>query len=239
MAQLNTAPEINPTILDKLPNQLMLVKSPALETTFILDDVKKEQDTKTFTIPQMDYVKLSFKNRVVANVPWNLTSVNLISQIPVDLAFVQSLLPIGRDFNSFVNFNTVRFSIKPTSTANMQGLMLVGWNNSAADSLVKGRTPPINIAYMWQLPNKFFISPNTSDEYNFDIPLNFPFNFFKWGVNSPGFSGSNHRYMNQYRFGILYFYVVVPLATKTSLTGLNYSVSAQLVDTQISGLKFN
>lgn len=238
MSQLNTAPLINPTVIEEHPNQQMLVKEIALIRNFCIDDVKMSQDNNYFSIPQMDWLKFSQKNKIVGNFSWTAGSSNLI-RINVGSGLVDSLLPVGKDFNSYYNFNSITFSIKPTANAFVQGLAAVTWLNEA---------DPLNMNVwgfqvyttrkLWQIPRKFFISPNNTDEYNFTVPLNMPFNFLKWGGLGSNVAGALATYMLNYFYGTLSIDVIVPFATKTDITSIPYVITAQLTDIQTSGIKF-
>jgi hypothetical protein len=241
MSQLNTAPEINPTQQVNLPNQKMLVKDTAVDQTFTIDDIRRKIDNNTFLIPQMDYVKLTQKNRVIKNITWRLAGGSfIIDSLPLTFNAIRPLFPVGLDFNTFINFDKIQFSLKPTTNAYVQGLMCVAFLPEGGNTTVDGVNVTNNAHHVWQIPKKFFVSPNASNEYNFQIPINFPFNFFHQGDTTAGTtSGALSTYMSNYRFGTLFFFEIVHLTTKTAITSFNYSLSAQLVGAQFNGLKFN
>lgn len=243
MSQLNTAPLINPTVPETHPNQQMLVKEPAIIRNFSIDPFKESQDNNYFSIPQMDWVKFSQKNKVVNIFNWTPVSPANLYRLTVDFSFVDSLIPVGKDFNSFYNFNSVTFSIKPTSNAFVQGLACLTWipaptAGASGDFREVWGYDYYTTTKLWQIPRKFFISPNNTDEYNFTVPVTLPFNFFKWGGELSSVSGALQEYLREYTFGTVSIDVVVPFSTKTDITNIPFVVSAQLTDLQTSGIKF-
>lgn len=243
MSQLNTAPLINPTVPEIHPNQQMLVKEPAIVRNFTIDDIKASQDNNYFSIPQMDWIKFSQKNKVLAIFNWTAVTPSNLYRLNVDFSLVNSLIPVGQVFNSYYNFNTVTFSIKPTANAFVQGLACVTWI-PAPTSIPAGDFRDVwgydyyTTTKLWQIPRKFFISPNNTDEYNFTVPVTLPFNFFKWGGEGSSVSGGLQSYFNEYSFGTISIDIVVPFSTKTDIVSIPFVVSAQLTDLQTSGIKF-
>lgn len=240
MSQLNTAPLINPTIVETHPNQQMLVKAPAVVRNFCIDDVKMSVDNNFFNIPQMDWLKFSQKNKLVGSFVWNASSASNLFRQDINTVFVDQLLPVGKAFNSFYNFNSVTFSIKPTANAFVQGLAVVTFLNSPVDDLsaVWG-VDMYATRRIWQIPQKFFISPNNTDEYNFSVPINIPYNFLKWGGAGSDVASALHTFTEDYLFGVLSVDIIVPFLTKTDIVNIPYVISAQLTDISTSGIKFN
>lgn len=241
MSQLNTAPLINPTITETHPNQKMLVKAPAIVHNFCIDDVKMSNDNNYFSITQMDYIKFGQKNKVIQSFQWSSGGPRNLFRLPVDAGLVSSLLPVGELFNTYYNFNSITFSIKPTSNAFVQGLAMVTYINTAyQDGMEMWGIGDIYASdrRLWQIPKKFFISPNSSDEYNFTVPINMPFNFLKWGGTNISHTGVIAYNMGDYRYGFIDITQIVPFETKTDITKIDYVISAQLTDISTSGLKF-
>lgn len=242
MSLLSTAPETNPTILETHPTQVMRVKPSVEIIDFTFDDISTVVDTKTFQIEQLDWLKLSQKNKFIQFYTWPIDVSTTWMTIDFNRAFIDQLMPVGQAFNSFSKFTKVLISIKPTSNSLMQGLSVISYQPVPVGNF-------LNVAYnynltanperIFQIPGKKFVSPNNSNELNFLVPINFPFEFFRWSAGSGGTpSDFQENYIGSYQFGTLTIQNLIPLTTKSALTGLVYSVSAQVIDLQTAGLNF-
>jgi hypothetical protein len=194
---------------------------------------------------QLDWVKLAQKNKYLGTYRWTTTSNAEWMNFVLSLSTVERLIPIGKDFNSFMNFSHLMFSLKPTTNAMMAGLTKIFFDNSPRDDFLNltygiDFSNNTNLHRIYQYPGEAYISPNNSNEINFLIPLNFPFLKFKWGAVVAGNSdAAMSRYHREYVFGILKTAVISQLVTKTSLTEITYTLSGQFLDLSTSGVYFD
>lgn len=243
MSLLSTAPETNPTVMEVHSSQVMKVKDAVEIIDFTFDDISQIVDTKTFQLEQQDWFKLAAKNKFVSVHNWPINTISNWLNISIDRLFVDKLIPVGRTFNSFNKFTRILISIKPTSNSLMQGLSAISFlpiPRAAYLADLFNYSISNQPERIFQVPGKKFISPNNSNELNFLIPVNFPFEFFRWDPGSLALSPASYQddYISGYPFGSLHIDTVVPLTTKTPLTHLVYTVSASVVDLQTAGLNF-
>lgn len=243
MSQLETNPLNNPTIRVSNLTQVLDVKPPAQVTDFRFDPATSVKPNQTFTIEQADWVKIAAKNKAIANADWVINTDGDWFTLDVDFALVKRLLTVGPSFNSFANFNTLMISIKTTNNAMFQGLTMVTWDNAPTNTFyftVKGLPVSATDAKaIYSQFNRVNISPKTSGEINVLIPLNYPFEMFKFQKFGNSNYNYNADYLEPYRFGTLRFTTVSPLeAVAGSLTRLSFSISAQVMDLETAGLCF-
>jgi len=252
MSQLETNPLTNPTILETHPTQQMLVKPPAqimdLRSTSLF--FVRNQTTQ-FTMEQLDWIKLAMKNKYISTFIWHVSSGNSWFEKEFTIADLIPLIPIGLKFTSFKNFNTVLFSIKPTSNAFFAGLTMLCWDPAPTPSYYADiwnidltLTPDMGTHRKFQF-NKMMISPKTADEFQFIIGINSPFNFFKTKHVSTGGNPILPRldlladYHDRYPLGRIRSGVLSQLNTTSPLTSLSFSLSGQILDLATAGLFIN
>lgn len=235
MSQVETNPIVNPTITVSNPNQIMQVKPAVQITNFLFEDASMvRQQRSPFSLDQMDWLSLANKNKFIAPIPWAVAATGDIYTLELTPNFISTLIPTGKTQNTFFDYDTVLFSLKSTANAFYQGYALVCFDPSPTPDFygsVLGFTKS-NIDY-WQLQN-VKLSPKTSGEINFTIPLNYLLDKFK---NNHGVTdqAALDAYMGTYSLGRIIIRVLAPLATTSPNTTLVYTLSGQVVDLRTSG----
>jgi hypothetical protein len=239
MAQLKTAPEINPTVVQHLPNQMLLVKQPRNIVDFSYTSIFSKISNINEVVQRLDWYSLSAKNKHISTVRWPLTNTNNWGNFLINNSFIYSLIPLGMENNSYSKFSVVLLTVRPTNNSMLAGLSLLNYFNFPAlnfTQLLYNQTPN-NPQFMYQYPH-YEITPADTEEILIIIPLNFPFSFTK--LNASSASGTPLRtlseYHNNYVHGFINITPVVPLTTKTALTGLDFNVSGQIVDLSLFGV---
>lgn len=235
MSQIETNPLLNPTHTVQLPMQNMQVKPTAQYTDFRNDpSFYVRNPSTTFSDEQMSFLKFSSKNKYLATATWPLSTVGQWYTLKLDFETIKQLIPVGLSFQSFMNLNRVMFSIKPTSNAYFQGYTKVFFLPTPINyyNVLFGIASPLPLERLWQLES-VNISPKTSDEINFEVPVNFPLEFFK--VLSDPVNQDLSTYTSNYEWGNLIFYAISPLNTTSSLTNLKFTISAQILDLSTAG----
>jgi hypothetical protein len=240
MSQLLTAPEINPTTNKKYPTQDMQVASTMQIVDFSLDSVRNFMEQPKFSVEQLDWVKIARKNKTIGSFVWTTTSTVGPYTLTVNQNFVRSLITIGKTFNAFTNYSRILITIKPTSNSQYQGLLGLAWDPSPSPTFYNDfcGADLTDIAIFQQFQTAW-ITPDNTAEFSFIIPLNYPFEFFRLINNNNNFSASNamYNYMNDYVFGTIRTLIYSPLRTQSTLLGLSFNVSAQILDLQTAGLQ--
>lgn len=242
MSQPKTAPESNPTMIVSNPTQMLQVIPQVQVTNFQFDSVQDILEQKSFSIEQLDWVKIAKKNKTIGNFLWVTSSTIAPYNLNVNMNFVRSLIPIGKSFNNFGKYTKLLITIKPTSNSLYQGLLGFFFDPSPTSTYLQDYfgmdLSDIRIAHQFQ---KVWISPENTNEINMLIPINYPFEFFK--LLSAGTTTSHGRalydYTNNYSFGTLKTIVYSPLATTSTNNTLRFNVSAQILDLQTAGLYIN
>jgi hypothetical protein len=238
MSYITTAPETNPTSITQNPTQIMQVKPAVQVKDFANDNIESIKEEKTFSITQLDWVKLAAKNKVVDNLTWVVGAADLVYSRDINLAFLSTLIPVGKDFNSFTNMHRIMFSFKLTFNANYAGKLAVIWNPSPfPDYLAVHFGFDLDDLRVINLLQKVWLSPDNSEEVNIMIPVIFPWNYFKWGSKTPlSLSAVLSTLSDNYNFGTLSTKVFSPLVSNSPVTSLRISVSAQIMDLSTAGL---
>jgi len=241
MSQLETNPLDNPTVRVELPTQIMQVK-PAVQTTDFqfLGSPLLRQPSSNFSMQQLDWIQIAKKNKLIDTYTWNISSSDPWLTLHIDFAFIRKIIPIGLSFNAYANLTHLLISLKPTNNPFFRGLSILtfiphpvfNYHNKLFGYPLTNHLPHLS---QFQ---RVVISPKTSGEINMLIPLNFPFNFWKTELGS----ASNNRvanYMLTYQFGSLFTGVYSTLETTGTLTSLDYTLSAQVLDLSTAGLEIH
>lgn len=235
MSQVETNPVVSPTITVNNPNQIMQVKPAVQITNFSFEGIPMVRTQRPpFTLDQMDWIKLAEKNKYIATFTWNLVNTGNIYVLELTPAFIRTLIPTGFTQNTFFDYDTVMFSIKSSANAFYQGYSLVCYDPAPfptynEDILGRQRTPND----YWQYQN-VKLSPKTSGEINFTIPLIYLLDKFKNNHNQPD-QASLDNYMGGYSLGRIIVHVLAPLATTSAITSQKYTISGQVLDLRTSG----
>ena len=242
MSQTETNPLNNPTIRVKNPTQVMDILPTAQSTNFLMDDsVYLRMGENPITIQQLDWVKLAQKNKYIFNVNWTTTSTGIISTTLITPQYLNSLIPVGLDFNTYINYDNVLFSVKNANNPFYAGLILLAFDNAPTISYysdIFGLT--LNARDIWQLSH-VYISPKTDGETNVMIPINYPFAYMKnprSGLSPNDREFALNSYLSNYGFGVLRFFVLSQLDTTSPVLNQNLTVSGQVLDLSTGGLNF-
>lgn len=233
MSQIETNPLINDTIINRNPNQIVETL-PAVQIHDFSTYNPYNRHISSFNIPQTDWVSIAATEKYFDDFTWSTSSANEIKTIEFSFDAVKKLIPVGLDFNSYANLNTIMINIKKTDNAFYQGALIIAFDPAPfANYYSEFFGTEIQLPQIWQFP-KVMLSPKTSGDIILSIPINIPFEMFK--INSDeGLAG----FLQSYSFGRLRFYVMDQLATMAPTQSLNYPIQAQIIDLSTSGLKFD
>jgi hypothetical protein len=242
MSQTETNPLNNPTIRVKNPTQIMDILPTAQSTNFLMDDsVYLRMRENPITIEQLDWVKLAKKNKYLANLNWATSSTGTIYTQLITPSFVNTLIPVGLDINTFINYDSLLLSLKNANNPFYAGLLLVTFDNAPSSTYygdIFGIT--LNARDMWQFSH-IYISPKTDGESNILIPINYPFAYFKnprTGLPPNDTQLALNNWLTNYGFGCLRVFVLSPLVTTSTILTQSVTISGQVLDLSTGGLNF-
>lgn len=240
MSELETNPLNNTTIQVENPNQIMVVKPTVQITNFSYDGSDRISVPRPFSLNQLDWIQIAAKNKYFDSFDWNVGDVGIIRRITITPQFIRTnLIPLGTNFNTWFDYKNVLMSIKSAANPYYAGLLMVSFLSSwNVDPTNVKSAKVLSIRDLFQVPH-VFISPKTSGEVNFLVPLNYPFEAFR---NKPqGFGSAQTElelFMDNYVFGHIIISVLSPLATTSSKMKLTYTFSGQVLDLSTSGAIF-
>ena len=230
MSQLETNPLVNSTIVTRNPNQI-IETLPVVQVHDFSNYNPLLRHTSSFGIPQTDWVSIAATEKFYESLTWKVGDTGSIKSMEMTWNNLKKLMPIGTDFNSYVNLDTILFNIKKTDNAFYQGSLIIAFDPSPSSSFYSDfHKIDISLIHIWQLQH-IFLNPKTSGDLIMSIPINLPFEFIKNGSSS-----ELESYMNDYSFGRLIFYVMDGLATQSTTLQLSYPIRAQLLNASTSGL---
>jgi hypothetical protein len=242
MSMLETNPLNNPTIRVRNPTQVMDVLPTAQSTNFLMDDsVYLRMKENPITVKQLDWVELAKKNKYLSNLNWGTSSSGMIYSQLITPSYVNNLIPVGLDFNTFINYDNLLFSLKNAHNAFYAGLLLVAFDNAPSPTYysdIFGIT--LSGRDMWQFSH-IYVSPKTDGESNILIPVNFPFAYFKnprANLSSSDKQLALNNWITNYGFGCLRIYVLSPLVTTSTILTQSITISGQVLDLSTGGLNF-
>jgi hypothetical protein len=235
MSQTETNPLMNPTIKVSLPTQEMEVKPPSIMDS--VDLIPFTRNVSNFSIEQLDFTKLSQKNKILNTFDWTISAgESEIYSYQIDIAMLRTLMPITRKFMNFAQTSQLFLSIKPTNNAFFQGYANIFWDPSPSNDYIEriwGQTINSYTSFQFKC---YPLTPKTSNEINFMVPINFPFQYIP--LNPTDSVSPLDVYYRDYRFGRLRVYGVSPLRTTSPLIKLTQTVSGQLMDLATAGTFF-
>lgn len=240
MSFLETDPLINPTQKEKHPNQIMEIKPVKANLDFMFESMNLVKPPRNnLDIDEMTWTSVNEKNRV-----WVLSSFSINSTtattVPITVASIRQRLDIATQYNSFFDFDAIKFSLKFTNNPQYAGLFMVAWEPTAGPNWLldtQGVNPSIHD--YWQLNKKLF-SPKDSDDIDFTVPINYPFNFFRFPstVTASADVTAQQQYLDTYHFGQFRFIVVSPLVSKSLNTYLQWTLNYEFVKLKTAGVMY-
>lgn len=235
MSQTETNPLFNPTITQYAPKQQQQQMQP-----FVTDfgiGIGSQTDSLTLNCNQMDWIKISQKNKYLKTVSWLIdSSVAWFSQ-EIDLTLILSLSQVGKDYQVYFSFDRLLISIQPTHQAFFQGNTKIAYDPSPSNTYyttVLGAGFDQAAFYQFQTVD---FSPKSTQAYNFLLPMLAPFAYLSNSRN-PSFNSATENYLNNYNMGRLLSSVFSQLTTKGVNTSIQYNVSAQILGLKTEGMTY-
>lgn len=242
MSQIATAPETNPTEVVNSFHQVLNVKPSVEIIDFGADDMSDMPIRNSFVMSQPDWVKLASKNKYIEKFTWNLTDTGIIWSKDWTYDTLAPLIPSGIIENSYVKFSKVLISIKPTNNAFLKGMTYIScYNGPPLYSSVTGTAVTTDNRVFYQLKHAP-LSPQSSNEINFMLPINYPFEMFKTPiltVSTTNYSDKLAQYTRSYPLCSTYARVFDQLSTTSAVTSLDFTVSGQILDLELNGVRYN
>lgn len=241
MSQLTTTPLLNPTTQITLPNQRIFAQLPIQDSSKSIQDMfsNTDKDSALKTM-QPSWVTYPNKSKFLKSFVWTLGSItpNWFN-VKITYAMLSDFIPTGPEYQSFIQMANVVFTISRTDNA-----YFAGWSKIVYC--------PIDLEYIQDYfdvdltnrPHSFLmkswdVDPQSSEDIEIEIPLNYLFNFIKTpssgdlypiiGINS---------YMMNLPLGELFSTVVSPLKSKSINTNLTYRLGIKIGDYRSAGSKF-
>lgn len=239
MSELNSAPEINSTLVTKLPTQLLSHLQISQSMAMTHENIHMVNE-EPFKVKDTDWIRLADKSKYFATTTWNVADpvgTTFFTQA-INFNFISNFIPIGLTFNNFAKVKGIKINLKPTINTLAQGLAVLYYSpapsaNYFLNTFGISTTGP---QALWQY-KKLYLSPDNTDELEIFIPVLIPFEFFKLNPGTDTLQIAFANYLASYLFGTLRATVVTPLATKSPLqTKLTYAVRATIVGLEIAGL---
>jgi len=233
MSQTETNPNFNPTTTINLPKQQQQQMPPKV-TDFSM--YKSGPDRfLNLNCNQMDWIKIASKNKYINTAIWSIDSSTPWYGKEIDVPFVESLMQVGREVQTFYSFSKVLISIQPTHQAFFQGNTKFAFDPAPNPNYYSILGYSIDDYGYYQFQTVDF-SPKSTQSYNFLFPMNIPFAFLQFSSTNPTFNGPTEAYLKSYNMGRLRSRVYSELTTKGTNTSISYHVSAQIIDLKTEGM---
>uniref|UniRef100_A0AAU8JNT8 Structural protein 1 n=1 Tax=Chipolycivirus sp. TaxID=2809300 RepID=A0AAU8JNT8_9VIRU len=234
MSQTETNPLFNPTMKVTHPKQQQQVMIP--RTIDFGIGIEAQTSTLNLNCNQMDWIKVSQKNKFIKSVVWNIDQVTPWFTQEINMSLILSLSQIGRDFQAYFSFDRVMISIQPTHQAFFQGNTKIAYDPSPDPnyySVILGQGMTDAAFYQFQTVD---FSPKSTQVYNFLCPMLTPFAFL--AISGGGINVRTENYLNGYSMGRLVSYIYSPLTTNGANTSIQYNVSGQVLGLKTEAMKY-
>ncbi|AXV43874.1 hypothetical protein 1 [Yongsan picorna-like virus 3] len=212
MSYLKTTEEINTTYLVGHPTQEVETKDenmPILMTAPISSYLARGAPG----YQQFGWVEYAAKEKDFATIEWPLTETNDIYLQIIKMSLFDHLFPIVNKAQLLFTFDYLVCKIMPTTNANFQGLARICYYPFPDDQFEKRNNITLKEPATRRVVS-LDLTPTDTMPYIMKIPNNLPLHWYKIGDS----------YLMNYMLGKIVIQVISPLATKSALTKLTYTV---------------
>lgn len=231
MSSFATTEFISPTEIVTKPLQQLEVKPAAQAKNFGLPTDTLIRPNSGVKVKRLDLFEIPMKDRLLSLNEWRTSDTGVIWTQEINVEFLNSKLTLTNQNFNLWDLKSLTFSIKTNINAFYQGLLWLVYEPSPFANWMK-------VVYGYDIHNseisqleRMEIRPDTDGEYNFTIPMVFPFDFAP-NTDSLATLPNTRRmfidYARNYNFGRFYAKVIVPLETSSAGIALSYPLSFSL-----------
>lgn len=247
MAQILTAPELNPDVRDDRPNQVRQLKQ-TVNILLLGEDTQRNFRQKDYLSSlQMDFQKLPNKDKFLNYFLWNLTDTGLIKSLEINNAFIRKAFgSITANRFNFLDYMFLEISILPTNNSQYLGELAIAWvpipANDYFEKFYGFTSIDSNPTIFTQFTNVRF-EPNNSNVTKIMLPMKALVKFIMGnttigsGINADLLIARN-SFLDSIVYGYLNFYVITKLDTKSTVTNLNISYSVAIYDAKSGAITY-
>lgn len=232
MSQLQTAPELNPTVNEVHPTQQFYVKPLQCLKQFA-NDKNAFNKFANFNVQTLGPTEFSAMEKDFATFTWSTSSNaqwGLLELTP------EKILPLFSNIASnflYFQFDSLQFRLRVALNAYMQGLAALIYDPTPHDEFYY-KMFNISIAepkWFTQMPY-FTIEPNKDTTFGFNLPQSYPFRFY----TTKEVSLSN--YLFTYPLGRFRIINIVPLETKATEQTVVFALRAFVENASFAGTNY-
>jgi hypothetical protein len=238
MSQLETNPLQNPTEQLNLPKQILNIK-PTLGLINFIQDYSFHSKATEIKFDQMDWVKISAKNKYFASPFWTINTTTSWFTQEIDPSFIFKFAQISRTYQTFFVYDALLISLQPTIHPFFQGLTKFAFDPAPTEDYytrILGVT--IDDAAFAQFMT-FDLTPKTRDRKDMLIPMLTPFAYITrqpLGLDDGNIDAENYLY--NYPMGRIRTRVYSQLETKGTNVAVQMHFSGQIINLKTEGMNY-
>jgi hypothetical protein len=181
MSQLQTAPELNPTVIETHSTQQFYVKPLQCLKEFA-DDKNAFKKFSGFQVQTLGPSEFSSMEKDFINFTWSTSASQYWAVVELTPEKISPLFSNFRTNFQFFQFDSLQFRLRTTLSAFMQGITIFAYDPSPTSSFysIFFNINPTEDRWITQLPY-FTIEPNKDTTYGFNLPQTYPFRFYPTG----------------------------------------------------------
>jgi len=220
MSQLQTAPELNPTVIEKHPTQEFYVKPLQCLKEFA-NDHSAFKKFSGFEVQTLGPTEFSAMEKDFTTLEWKTTSNSDWATINLTPRLISPLFSNFQSNFQFFQFDSLKFMLRTTLNAYMQGLTIFAYDPSPSADFYSTffQINPILERWITQFPY-FTIEPNKDTTYSFNLPQSYPFRFYATG------SIGNSNWLFDYPLGRYRAVALSNLKTKATEQSVSFILRA-------------
>lgn len=245
MSWLETTPKLTPTEQVAKPLQKLFGLPDAQQRNFGDLPANFMRPTHGTKVTQLKFSDIPLKERFVETIEWPIGTTNpVLWYKEINMSFLSSFMERTLDTFMLMDIDEITFTIRTNANAAYQGLMWLIWEPTPSSNWFHDIYDySISLAEKSQL-QRLEITPNTSGEYSFTIPIIYPFDMFL-NPNLPTNAASDSyiammNYTKNYTFGRIYLQNIISLeSSNTTAVSLCYPISFSITGFNYGATNYN
>lgn len=240
MSLITTTPQLNPTVIDKNPTQVIVSQPVGIDADFFPSGRQIMKQHTALHVENMDFGKVATMEKFLNKFDWTLEDTGEWFKYEITIGNLEELMTeIPKDF-IWRDFGDVEFTLRTTLNAYVAGLSVLYYDPSPSDDYWSIMFDvDLTTEYRVMFPGIRF-QPTSTSQITWHLPFSNPFRMYpKMSTTTDPELNVYQNYIRNYPMGRIVAFPIVPLTTgMTSITRCPFALRAKMINFEVGGTNY-